>query len=155
TVYLEDKSGQRYYVSERDEGRDPGEQGAHVFDYDGGVDNNVPPPPDGDYTLVTVAEDKEGQRIRRMSTLTLKDGGLPNAEIVAQDTGGSVTWITAPYKDSYFSDSKTNGQPVAAPEGVTSVQAAMTMPQDNLLVFRLTVSNYGSTPIRTIGPWPG
>jgi hypothetical protein len=155
TVYLEDKEGQRYYISERDEGRDPGEQGAHVFDYDGGVDNNVPPPLDGQYTLIAIAEDREGQRIRRTSTLTLVDGGLPNAEIVAQSSGGSVTWITVPYKESYFTDSKATGEQVAVPEGVTSVQATMTMPQDDLLVFRLTVSNYGSTPIRTIGPWPG
>ncbi len=155
TVYLEDKEGRRYYVSERIEGRDPGEEGAHIYDYDGGVDNNTPPPPDGQYTLVAISEDLEGQRIRRTSTLTLADGGLPNAEIVAQSTGGALTWITVPYKDAHFTDSKTAGEPVAMPPGVTPVQATITMPQDDLLIFRLTVSNYGSTPIRTIGPWPG
>src|SRR5207249_3283758 len=34
TVYLEDQDKGRYYISERMEGREPGEQGAHVFDYD-------------------------------------------------------------------------------------------------------------------------
>jgi hypothetical protein len=155
TVYLEDKDKSRFYVSERMEGRKPGEEGAHVFDYDGGVDNNTPPPPDGQYTLVAVSQDLEGQRIRRTSTITLQDGGLPNAEIVAQSTGGAVTWITIPYKDSYYTDSKTTGEPVPAPQGVTSVLAQIAMPQDDLLIFRLTVSNYGSTPIRTVGPWPG
>jgi hypothetical protein len=155
TVYLEGKDQQRYYISERDEGRKPGDPGAHLFDYDGGVDNDITPPPDGPYTVVAIAEDKEGQRIRRTSAVTLVDGGLPNAEIAAQPTGGSVLYTTAPYKDSYFTDSKTTGETIPMPGGVMSLMAKITMKQDDLLIFRLTVSNYGSTPIRTIGPWPG
>src|SRR5450432_2695639 len=46
TVYLLDKNNVHYYVAERIEGRQPGDPGAHYFDYDGGVDNNIPPPPD-------------------------------------------------------------------------------------------------------------
>jgi hypothetical protein len=155
TVYLEDKDQQRYYISERDEGRKPGEAGAHLFDYDGGVDNDITPPPDGQYTIVAIAEDKEGQRIRRTSAVTLANGGLPNAEIAAQPTGGSVFYTTAPNRDSYFTDAKTPGETVPMPGGVLSLQAKITMPQNDLLIFRLTVSNYGSTPIRTVGPWPG
>jgi hypothetical protein len=155
TVYLEDQANRRYYIAERDEGRQPGDPGAHLFDYDGGVDNNITPPPDGQYTVVAIAQDKEGQRIRRTSAVTLIDGGLPNAEIAAQTTGGSVFYATAPYKDSYFTDAKTTGETIPRPEGVTSLMAKITMKQDDLLIFRLTVSNYGSTPIRTVGPWPG
>lgn len=155
TVYLEGADKQRYYVAERIEGRKPGERGAHVFDYDGGVDNDVTPPPNGTYTIVALAEDKEGQRLRRTAQVTLADGGLPNAEIAAQSTGSAVTYGTAPYKDVYFTDLNKAGIPVSAPQGVTSTLATITMPQSDLLVFRLTVSNYGSTPIRTVGPWPG
>jgi hypothetical protein len=155
TVYLEGQDRQRYYVAERIEGRKPGEPGAHVFDYDGGVDNDITPPPDGDYTVVVIAQDQEGQRIRRTSTVTLADGGLPNAEIPAQSSGGAVYYTSTPYKDSYFTDASTPGEAIPQPQGVTSTLATMTMPQGDLLVFRLTVSNYGSTPIRTIGPWPG
>jgi len=155
TVYLEDKAGQRYYVAERIEGRKPGDPGAHTFDYDGGVDNDITPPPNGDYTVVAIAQDKGGQRIRRTGTVTLADGGLPNAEIAAQSTGGAVHYIVMPYKDSYFTDAKTPGERVPMPQGVTSLNAQITIQQGDLLVFRLTVSNYGSTPIRTVGPWPG
>lgn len=157
TVYLEDKDQQhRYYIPEREEGRKPGEPGAHYFDYDGGVDNNVRPPPDGDYTVIALAQDSAGQIVRRTGTVTLKDGGLPNAEIAAQtNSGGTVFYTTAPYKDSYFTDSKTQGETVPLPQGIKSALATITMPQNDLLLFRLTVSNYGSTPLRTVGPWPG
>src|SRR5258706_2358179 len=101
TAYLENKAGTRYYVSEHIEGRKPGEAGAHVFDYDGGVDNDVTPPPDGTYKVMITAEDKVGQRVSRTGTITLKDGGLPNAEIVPQATGNTVSFTTAPYKDSF------------------------------------------------------
>lgn len=145
TVYLQDAKGTRYYVPERVEMRQPGEPGAHVFDYDGGVDNDVTPPPDGDYTLVAVAEDIEGQRVRRTSQITLKDGGLPQVEIQAQTSGSTVTYGTQPY---------TTGS-VQPPAGVTSTQAKLQLNQNDLLTFRLTVYNYGKTPLRTMGPWPG
>lgn len=155
TVYLEGNDKHRYYVAERLEGRKPGERGAHLFDYEGGVDQKITPPPDGTYTVVVVAEDKEGQRVRRTGTVTLADGGLPNAEIVPQGTGGRVFYTAAPYKDSYYTDSKISGETVVKPEGVMSTMTRITMPEGDLLVFRLTISNYGSTPIRTLGPWPG
>jgi hypothetical protein len=155
TVYLEGMDKRKYYVAERMEGRNPGERGAHLFDYEGGVDRKIPPPPDGTYTVVVVAEDREGQRVRRTGTVLLADGGLPNAEIVPQGTGGRVFYTAAPYKDSYYTDSKTTGESVARPEGVMSTMAKITMQEGDLVVFRLTVSNYGSTPIRTLGPWPG
>lgn len=155
TVYLEGAAGVPYYVPERFEGREPGEPGAHVFDYDGGVDNNIVPPPDGEYTLYALAQDAVGQRIRRATTITIRDSGLPNGEIVAQQTGRTVTWATLPWDDAYYTDASTEGRKVDAPQGVQSSEEAVVLPQGDLLLFRLTVSNYGTTPLRTVGPWPG
>lgn len=155
TVYLENADGVRYYIAERFEGRQPDEGGARTFDYDGGVDNNNTPPPNGDYLLVALAEDRVGQRVRRESRLTIQESGLPNAEIVAQSSGRTVTWATAPYRDAFYTDSATEGEKVPPPLGVQSTMAQITLPQGDLLIFRLTVLNYGTTPIRTIGPWQG
>ena len=156
TVYLQNQDQQRFYVAEHIEGRKPGDPGAHYFDYDGGVDNNVPPPPDGKYTVVAEAQDDVGQRVSRTGEVTISQGGLPNAELSAQaGSGGTVFWSTLPYKDTYMTDIQTPGEQVPQPQGVTSTLATLSMPKDDLLIFRVTVSNYGSTPIRTFGPWPG
>lgn len=154
SVYLE-SGGQRYYVPERDEGRRPGEAGAHVFDYDAGIDNGIKPPPNGVYQLIALAEDAVGQRVRRETTIELRDGGLPQAEIVAQSSGRTITWESAVYQDVYATDMNTPGQAIDMPTGVGAKQVTISLPQSDLLVFRLTVYNYGTTPIRTIGPWPG
>lgn len=155
TVYLESAEGVRYYVAERFEGRLPDEGGARTFDYDGGVDNNITPPPDGEYRVIAIAEDRVGQRVRREGRVIIRDSGLPNAEIVAQSSGRTVTWASLPYDDSYYTDAQTQGRRVEPPLGVQSTMAQITLPQGDLLLFRLTVLNYGTTPIRTIGPWQG
>jgi hypothetical protein len=158
TAYLtQPDTDVRYYINERKLAQSASaRQGVvHQFDYDAGVDTAAEPPPDGDYTLVVIAEDKEGQRVRRETTITLENGGLPQAEIVNQSTGNTVTWATIPYNDTYYTDAKTAGTAVPAPEGVLSMQTTISFPKDDLLVFSLVVSNYGKTPIRTEGPWPG
>lgn len=155
SVYLEDASGQRYYLPEREEGRLPGDRGNHEFDYDGGVDQGMEPPPDGQYTVYAVAQDAEGQRIVRQGTLSIRDGGLPQVEIVPQSTGAVVYFGSMPYDDRYYTDLDTTGQPIPRPEEVISDLTTLTMPLGDLLVFKLTVSNYGSTPVRTAGPFPG
>src|SRR5260221_7670580 len=156
TVYLQNQDQQRFYVAEHIEGRKPGDPGAHYFDYDGGVDNNVPPPSDGKYTVVAEAQDDVGQRVSRTGEVTISQGGLPNAEFAAQaGSGGTVFWSTLPYRDAYMTDIQTPGEQVPQPQGVTSTLATLSMPKDDLLIFSVTVSNYGSTPIRTFGPWPG
>ena len=155
SVYLEDVSGQRYYLPEREEGRLPGDKGNHEFDYDGGVDQGLEPPPDGDYTVYAVAQDAEGQRIVRQGHLSIRDGGLPQVEIVPQATGAVVYFGTMPYEERYYTDRETAGEPIPKPEGVVSDLTTLTMPLGDLLVFKLTVSNYGSTPVRTAGPFPG
>lgn len=155
SVYLEDAAGQRFYLVEREKGRDPGEMGNHEFDYDGGVDQGIEPPPDGTYSVFAVAQDDEGQRIVRRGELTLVDGGLPQVEIVPQATGAVVWFASLPYEDRYYTSAGIDGDRVAYPEGIASDRTTLTLVQGDLLVFKLTVHNYGSTPIRTAGPFPG
>ena len=154
-VYLEGPGGERIYVYEHLEGRRAGQAGRHSFDYDGGIDEGLEPPPDGVYTVVAVAVDDEGQRIRRTATLELREGGKPLAEIVAQPSGGTVYYTSAPYDEVYYMDERLMGHLLPMPEGVSPLVSDVTVPQGDMLVFRLTVWNYGNTPIRTTGPPPG
>ncbi|HRE47229.1 MAG TPA: hypothetical protein PLD47_05840, partial [Aggregatilineales bacterium] len=156
TVWLENDTNGPYYIAERVIAAATADgAGAREFDYDGGVDNNMTPPPDGEYRLIAVAQDAEGQRVRRETTIQLRDGGLPNAEIVAQSSGRTVTWAASTWEDRFFHDRQTRGALVEPPLTVQSTQAQISLPQGDLLVFAMTVSNYGTTPIRTIGPFPG
>jgi hypothetical protein len=154
-VYLEDQAGNRHYLSERLLGRDPGDEGNHEFDYDGGVDDGFEPPPDGDYTLYAVAQDAEGQRIVRTTSITLQDGGLPQAEIAVQSVGATVCFSVLPWDDRYYTTRDQPGELIAKPEGSCSDLSTLVLEQGNLLVFHLTVRNYGKTPIRTYGPFAG
>jgi len=155
SVYLEDTAGQTYYLAERQQGRQPGEAGNHEFDYDGGVDQSMIPPADGDYTVYAVAQDPEGQRIVRTGAVTIQDGGLPQVEIATQITGATVWFGDQTYDEAYYSDREALGKMVDHPGGVMSDLSTLTLNQGDLLVFKLTVSNYGSTPVRTAGPFPG
>ena len=66
----------------------PGQRGLHEFDYDGGIGQNLRPPPDGQYTVRAVAEDRVGQRVSVENHVTIQNGGLPQADIVL----GKVKW---------------------------------------------------------------
>jgi hypothetical protein len=155
SVYLEDGAGQRYYLPERELGRELGDMGNHEFDYDGGVDQGMAPPPDGEYAVFAVAQDDEGQRIVREGRLAIRDGGLPQVEIVPQTTGAVVYFGGMPYDERYFTSLDIAGERLAKPEGVISDLTTLTLAQGDLLVFKLTVYNYGATPVRTAGPFPG
>jgi hypothetical protein len=155
TVYLEDADGVQYYISERQGGRDPGDPGAHVFDYDGGVDQSMRPPDNGDYTLYAVAQDAVGQRLVRTATVTIKDSGLPQVEIIPQATGGTVCFEEAPYDEAYYNSANREGEKIPQPETVCSELTTLSVPYGDLLLFHLTIRNYGDTPIRTAGPFPG
>ncbi len=124
-VYLVGSDGTRYWVPESQQLRNPGEQGRHVFQWDGGVDLGISPPPDGTYQVLVDAKDAEGQETHRQSQVTIASGGVPLAEIV--------------------------GQPV----GDTVVFSGLSIIQGDVLTFKLTVENYGDAPIRTTGPAPG
>ncbi|MBN1312596.1 MAG: hypothetical protein JXB30_14365 [Anaerolineae bacterium] len=133
TVYLIDQEGKRYFVPEVQEGRKVGEEGRHKFEYDGGVDLGISPPPDGTYTVLIEAEDEEGQHTQRTGQVTIKDGGVPLAEIVGQPVGDTVT---------FSSETVMMGDELTVLAG-------------DVLTFELTVENYGEAPIRTTGPEPG
>ena len=155
TVYLEDEQGTKIYLSERQGGREIGDEGNHEFDYDGGVDQGFRPPPDGDYTIFAVAQDEEGQRLVRTAEISIADSGLPQMEIVPQSTGGTVCFETGEYDEAFFSDLETDGEKISQPTTTCSELTTLTLPVGDMLIFHLTVNNYGDTPIRTAGPFPG
>ena len=100
--------------------------GYHGYDYDGGVDLFAEPPPDGDYIVYGEAEDKVGNRVVVSSTLTIKEGGKPRADVA----GGEIDW---------------QGE----------MNRVVSVPLGQSLCFTATVENIGPVPIRTAGPWPG
>ncbi len=61
--------------------RKAGEEGLHEFDYDAGVDLGAEPPPDGAYIVTAHLEDAIGQVAVATNTLTIREGGIPMAEI--------------------------------------------------------------------------
>jgi hypothetical protein len=124
-VALIDPEGRHIYIPESQDRRDPGDEGRHLFEYDGGIDNGSDPPPDGTYTVLVQAEDTEGQRVEMRSELTIEFGGVPLAEIAAQPVGDTVEF------------------------------SSELVQQGDVLMFQLTVVNYGDAPIRTTGPAPG
>ncbi|MBZ0300695.1 MAG: hypothetical protein K8J31_13180 [Anaerolineae bacterium] len=155
-VYLLGEDSTKIYVAEREESRDPGEAGRHRYDYEGGVDLDADPPPDGDYTVVAQAQDAEGQVIQRTGRLTIRDGGKPLAEIVPQNVGVDVVFAVQPYDERYFTAADAPGDLIAPPDDVQDDAAnTIQMPLGDMLVFKLTVENYGKAPIRTSGPPPG
>lgn len=128
----------------------------YTYDYDGGVDLNANPPADGDYTLVALAQDGVGQRVQRTAALTIRNGGKPRAQIVPQPTGATVIYEVRPYEDRFFSSREQLGDLIEPPTDPQSLNLnTITMRVGDLLVFKLTVENYGEVPIRTQGSPPG
>lgn len=155
-VYLLDLNNQRLPLFRRENSRQIGEAGRHTYDYEGGVDIGADPPPDGVYTVVAEARDPMGQITRRESQLTIKNGGKPIAEIVGQPNGATVVFVTAPYDERYASSAEDAGELVAMPDAPEDANTLpISMKVGDLLIFALTVENYGATPIRTSGPPPG
>jgi PKD repeat protein len=155
TVYLEDGVGTRIYLAERLLDREPGEPGNHEFDYDGGVDDGFEPPEDGRYMLYAVAQDEEGQRVARTREIEIVGGGLPQVEIAPQPTGANVCFSTLPWDERYRNTEALEGAILDLPESNCSDLRTIEMLQGDLLVFRLTVRNYGRTAVRTHGPFAG
>lgn len=157
-VYLLTEDDVELPVSQREEWSCDVEDdcGRYTFDYEGGVDLNQTPPPDGTYRLVAVAQDDEGQRIRRESTLTIQDGGVPRAEISPQNVDADVFWMSMPYDERFFSEGVNIGDLIDLPDNPDVVsQTLVAVPYGDMLVFRLTVNNYGDVPIRTTSPATG
>lgn len=155
-VFLIAADGTRILIPERLEGIRPGEAGRHTFDYEGGVDRNADPPPDGTYEIVATAQDAVGQRVEQRATITIADGGKPFAQILTQPTGVSVVFETRPWDEQYFSERDLPGAPVEIPSDPAALTlTTVALPVGDLLVFKLTVENNGNVPIRTTGPAPG
>jgi hypothetical protein len=155
TVYLDAPDG-AIYIPDLQSCRKTGEAGRHCFDYDGGITLGAEPPPDGTYPVIAIAQDLEGQKIRQQSALTIQNGGRPEAEIAPQPDGVDVVFTTRPYDERYFTTAEKTGASIDAPNAPDDLGFhQITLPLDDLLVFKLTVENYGDVPIRTSGPWPG
>jgi hypothetical protein len=127
TLYSPESPDVRYPLEEQERAAKPGEEGYHYYDYDGGVDRGADPPADGTYIVEAEARDLAGHHVVVSSTLTIRDGGKPRAEIV----NGEIHW-----GDALRS---LQGTEVYMPLGAT-------------LVFTTYVENYGRVPIRTSGP---
>lgn len=105
-VYILGPDGAKYPVPE-DKIREEGAPGTHEHDYDGGIDLGATPPPDGDYTVVVMAEDAVGNRAEARGSLTIEGGGLPLVEIIQRAAVfepsvvplGSTLWFTCTVKN--------------------------------------------------------
>lgn len=144
-------------ISARVEERAYGEAGRHRYDYEGGIDLGADPPPDGTYTVVALAQDAVGQRMRQETELTIEVGGNPYAEIAPQAIGVDVVFDVQPYSDEFLTTRDQIGDLVAIPDDPEALAYSqqITIPINDMLVFMLTVENYGDVPIRTTGPEPG
>ena len=112
----------------------PNEEGYREYRYEGDVDNNAEPPPDGTYQIVGEARDRAGNAVRVVRELTIAEGGKPRAEV----SGGEIDWYTV-----------SGGQ--RTPESNRLVVLTL----GDQLCFEVHIRNDGVTPIRTDGPWPG
>lgn len=156
-VFLEGPDGSRIPISARVEERQYGQAGRHRFDYEGGIDLGVDPPPDGRYRVIALAQDKVGQRMRREGQLTIEIGGKPYAEIKPQAVGVDVAFAVQPFAEQFLSTEAALGALLPLPDDSAALADSqqITVPLNHMLVFRLTVDNYGDVPIRTSGPPPG
>ena len=156
-VFLLAADGARIPISARVEERQYGEAGRHRFDYEGGIDLGVDPPPDGRYRVVALAQDRVGQRMRMEGELTIAQGGKPYAEIKPQAVGVEVAFAVQEYDERFASSAESPGELLPLPQDTAAFAPSnqITLPAGQMLVFRLTVDNYGDVPIRTSGPPPG
>ncbi len=127
-VYLEDPKNPavRNFIAEKAGVIQPNMRGYHEYRYEGGVDLNAEPPPDGTYLLVGEARDAAGNAIRIERSLTIEEGGKPRAD-VAQ---GEIDWQD-------------------------EMGRVVSLPLNGSLCFTTVVTNESTVPIRTSGPWPG
>ncbi len=129
-LYHPDNPDVQYPLEEQERTAEPGQAGYHYYDYDGGVDRGADPPADGTYVVVAEARDLSGHHVVVSSTLTIKEGGKPRAEVV----NGEIHW----------------GEALRSLEGTE-----IYLPLGATLVFTTYIENYGQVPIRTAGPPPG
>lgn len=90
---IDSEDQKKYPIAEKEREFKAGEVGLHQYDYEGGVDRQAEPPPDGTYVVVAEAQDKAGNFVVVESTLTIRDGGVPRADIVQANVDFSPTII--------------------------------------------------------------
>ena len=136
-VYLLDpaKPDVRFFLPPQPDVVDPNEAGYKDYDYDGGVDLNADPPPDGAYTIVAEAHDFAGNAVRVSQQLTIEEGGKPRADVVQGEINWYAVWADGERRD------ETN--------------RVVGLPLGDKLCFTAIVKNESTVPIRTAGPWPG
>jgi len=127
-VYLEDPTQPaiQFPIPEKQGLAKPTERGYHEYDYDGGVDLNAEPPPDGTYFVVGEVRDAAGNATRVRRELTIQEGGKPRADVAQAE----IDW-----------------------QGEMNREVLLTL--GGKLCFTATIANEGTVPIRTSGPWPG
>ncbi|MEZ4681722.1 MAG: gliding motility-associated C-terminal domain-containing protein [Caldilineaceae bacterium] len=136
TVYLLDPAepSVKYYIAQEPGLADPNAAGYKEYRYEGDVDKSAEPPPDGTYTVVGEARDRAGNAVRVTRALTIVEGGQPFAEI----DQGEIEWYV-----------------VAGGQEQLVLGREVSLNLGDKLCLRAVVHNYGTTPIRTAGPWPG
>lgn len=155
-VYLVAENGAQIFIPEFATETRVGEPGYHLFTYEGGVNMNANPPPDGTYEVVAFARDAVGQEVQRTAQITLVDGGKPFAQIVPQPIGISVVFEAQPWDERFLTSRDEPGDLIDPPNDAASVNVnRIDMFVGDLLVFKLTIENYSDVPIRTTGPAPG
>jgi hypothetical protein len=129
-LYSPDDPDVKYPLEEEERAVEIGEEGYHYYDYDGGVDRDADPPPDGTYIVEAEARDLVGHHVLVSDTLTIQDGSKPRALVV----NGTIHW----------------GGAVRSLEGTE-----IYLPLEATLCFTTYVENYSRVPIRTSGPPSG
>ncbi len=144
-VYLLDPTNPtlKYYITQEPGLAEPTEAGYKEYRYEGDVDKNAEPPPDGTYTIVGEARDRAGNAVRVTGELTIAEGGQPFAEI----DQGEIDW--------YVVEAGAEENGVTPDEEKRVLGRTISLHLGDQLCFRAVVHNYGTTPIRTAGPWPG
>ena len=135
-VYLVDPADPtlKYYITQEPGLADPEDAGYKEYRYEGDVDKNAVPPPDGIYAVVAEARDRAGNAVRVTRELTITEGGKPFAEI----DRGEINWYV-----------------MVGDERREEFNRTLSLNLGDKLCFSAIIHNYGVTPIRTAGPWPG
>ncbi|HMN31017.1 MAG TPA: hypothetical protein PKE45_22875, partial [Caldilineaceae bacterium] len=116
----------KYFVNEEPGVAKRTERGYHEYRYEGGVELNAEPPPNGTYQIIGEARDRSGNTVRVERELTIEEGGKPRADIAQ----GEINW-----------------------QGESNRVVAVLL--NGKLCFKAVVTNEGTVPIRATGPWPG
>ena len=105
---------------------------------------------------VAFARDAVGQEIQRTASLTIEQGGKPYAQIIPQPTGATVIFETRRWEDRFLTARDHPGDLITTPDDPAALNMNdLTLTVGDLLVFKLSVENYGDVPICTTGPAPG